>query len=460
MRSMNENRRIIKVLIAVSFLFVAMLTYLMYFNLFVADEVLDKKLESQQWETKSFQNRGKIYERKGELIAETVTENDETKRVYPYGRLFSHVVGYCVRYKGTYHLEKMYNDELVAGDRNMVFQNVNVQGKDLTLTINADFQQYVYDRLKGKKGAIVALAPKTGEVLAMVSLPDFDPETIGENMESQEDFLYARAFNWTYPPGSTFKILTAAAAYENGMQGKMFNDTGGFEKGELKIPNAGGKAYGEISLEDGFRVSSNQVFGEVAYELGPEKMQDIAKRFGLDTKMGGDIQMKMSTVGYKDKKMFNTDCPNVGIGQGEVEVTPLHMAMICATIANDGKMMQPYLVKEISYAGKSVGKAKPKEIGQPITKDCADYIGDMMIDVVESGTGTRAQISNVTVAGKTGTAENSGDDHAWFVGYAPAENPQIAVAVVLENDGTSGGGAAAPIASRVMNEYLENYGIK
>lgn len=456
---MNVNRRIIRVLIVISGLFLALLTYLLYFNLFKAETVSTNPYNRRQWDDERYVTRGTIYDSNGLVLAETVEDGDMVKREYSQGRLYSHVIGYCSKVYGKSLLERAYDSELLGKGDIDLFQGDKKNGFDLNLTIDNSVQKYAYEQLRGKRGALVAVDPQTGAVLAMVSLPDFDPraEKLEENwnsiVENENSPLISRAVQGLYPPGSTYKIVTAAAAFENGMKGSMFEDTGSFVKGDFEVENYAGKAYGEISLENAFRVSSNQVFCSIGYDLGNEKTLEIAERFGINSAINFDVATEKSRIEYK--KMTNEDCALVGIGQGQLLVTPLQMAMVCSSVANGGKMLKPYVVGSVTKNNIIVSEAKTKVQGQTISAETAAYLNELMIDAVENGTGRRAKINGITVAGKTGTAENETDkDHAWFVGYAPAEDPQIAVAVILENDGRSGGDAAAPIAGNVMRKYL------
>lgn len=460
---MNVNKKIIRVLIVISALFLALLTYLLYFNLFQADTVSTNPYNRRQWDDERYVTRGTIYDSCGLVLAETVEDGEGTKRVYSQGRLYSHVIGYCSQVYGKSLLEREYDSELLGKGDLDLFQGDKKKGFDLNLTIDNSVQKYAYEQMRGKKGALVAMNPKTGAILAMVSLPDFDPDAAALEsrwstiVEDETSPLIARTVQGLYPPGSTYKIVTAAAAFENGMKERVFNDTGSFTAGDLKVENYNNKAYGEISLERAFQVSSNQVFCTVGYELGSEKTAEIAERFGINSPLNFDIPTASSRIEYK--KMTKEDSALVSIGQGQLLTTPVQMAMICSTVANNGQMVKPYVVDSITKNDITVSKTGTKVTGQPISQECAEYIEQLMIDTVKSGTGTRAQISGVTVAGKTGTAENETDkDHAWFVGYAPAEDPQIAIAVVLENDGRSGGDAAAPIAGNVMKKYLAKQG--
>ena len=454
------NKRIIRVLVVVCLMFLSLVTYLLYFNMFEAEKVANNPYNKRQWEDEKFVKRGNIYDRDGVLLAETVVDGESRTRRYPKGRLYSHVIGYYSRTYGKSQLEMSYDKELLGqGDISISFNELR-SGYDLNLTIDDDLQSYAYKQLSNRNGAVVAIEPSTGKILAMVSYPDFEPdaESLEKNwnaiVEREDSPLLARATQGLYAPGSTYKIVTAAAAYETGRTNEVFQDTGKFEQGGLSVENYGGKAYGEIDLKRGFEVSSNFVFCTLGYEMGTEKVMEEAEKFGINKSFDFDVVLSESRIQYK--KMNTEDAALVSIGQGQLLMTPLHVAMLGAAIANNGKMMKPYLVDSITSAsGLTLGTTKPTVLYDAVSADCAEYIDGLMRGVVANGTGTSSQISGVTVAGKTGTAENETErDHAWFVGYAPAENPQIAVAVLLEYDGNAGGAAAGPIAKNVIKRYL------
>ncbi len=457
---MKTNKRIIYVLIAISAMFLCLLTYLMYFNMFNAEEVSTNPYNRRQWDDERYTTRGSIYDKDGLVLAETVYDEDETaKRVYSQGRLYSHVIGYCSQVYGKSNLERAYDSELLGKDDLALFQGDKKKGFDLNLTISNKMQKYAYEQMRGKKGALVALDPKDGAVIAMVSLPDFDPNSASLEkswngiVENEDTPLLARTIQGLYPPGSTYKIVTLASAFENGMQGRVFEDTGAFEIGNVKVDNYNKKAYGEITLERAFQLSSNQVFCTVGNEFGSEKVLEISGRFGIGKEPIFDVPMSKSQIQYK--KMNDTDAALVSIGQGQLLVTPMNMAVICSAVANGGNIVRPYVVDTITKNDTIIRRGKRGFMARAIDETCAEYLKEQMVEVVAKGTGTKAQISGVTVAGKTGTAENEKEkDHAWFVGFAPAENPEIAVAVILENRGGSGGDLAAPIARNVMKQYL------
>ncbi|MBO5364659.1 MAG: peptidoglycan glycosyltransferase [Clostridia bacterium] len=457
---MNPNKRIIHVLVVVCVMFLSLVTYLLYFNMFQAEEVATNPYNKRQWEDEKFVKRGNIYDANGILLAETEVDGDTRIRRYPKGRLYSHVIGYYSRTYGKSQLEMLYDKELLGhGDITISFNELR-SGYDLNLTIDHSLQQYAYDQLGNRQGAVVALEPATGRILALVSRPDFDPaaESLEQNwnaiVEQENSPLLARATQGLYPPGSTYKIATTTAAYEKGLIGTTFEDTGLFEKDGLKVSNYGEKAYGTIDLKQAFSVSSNFVFCSLGYEMGPETVQETAQRFGIGKSFDFDLAMSKSQIQYKT--MYPADAALVSIGQGQLLMTPLHVAMMSAAVANDGKMMTPYLVDSITTAsGLTLSTTKPSLFSQSMSRDCAEYLDELMQNAVETGTGRNARISGVAVAGKTGTAENETDkDHAWFVGYAPADDPKIAVAVLLEYDGGAGGTNAGPIARNVIRRYL------
>lgn len=457
---MRENKRIIRVLVVVSLMFLALLTYLLYFNMFEAKEVASNPYNKRQWEDEKYVKRGNIFDINGVLLAETVVDGDNRIRKYPMGKLYSHVIGYCSKVYGKSQLEMAYDDQLLGkGDIAISFNELR-SGYDLNLTIDNELQRYAYNQLDGRRGAVVAMDPQTGKILAMVSLPDFDPTAanLEKNwntiVEREDSPLLARSTLGLYPPGSTYKIVTAAAAYANGRTNETFEDNGVFEKEDVTVYNYGKQKHGTLNMKEAFEVSSNYVFCTLGYELGAETVKQEAEAFGINKEISFDIPTAKSQIQYK--KMSNIDAALVSIGQGQLLMTPLHVAMMGSAVANKGTMMRPVLVDKVkTSSGITLSQSKPEILYNCVTEECAAYVDELMCAVVSQGTGKSARISGVTVAGKTGTAENETDqDHAWFVGYAPAENPQICVAVLLENDGGAGGTNAAPIARNVMRKYL------
>lgn len=462
---MNINKRIIHLLIVVCVMFLSLITYLLYFNMFKSEELATNPYNMRQWENELDIKRGNIYDRNGTLLAESVMDEQSGVhlRRYPYRNLYSHIIGYTSSVYGKTQLEKKYDRQLLAKDGiSLSFESIK-KGYDLRLTLDHNLQSYAHDQLSGKNGAIVALDPNTGEMLACVSYPDFDPtsevlESEWNNIvETESSPLLARATQGLYPPGSTYKIVTAAAAYENDLENEEFNDTGKFEEKGITVENYGKQAHGKIDLPRAFAVSSNFAFCTLGYEMGPDVMLEISERFGINKPLT-DFDIETSTSLINGRSLNDADAALIAMGQGKLLTTPLQMAMITSAVANDGVMMKPYIVSKVtSSSGVAVETHSPQVLYRPIEAGCANYVQGLMEEVVESGSGTSAQISGIKVAGKTGTSENEKEkDHAWFVGYAPADNPQIAVAVILENDGSSGGTAAAPIARNVIKKYLSD----
>lgn len=460
---MNENKKIIHLLILISALFLLLLSYLLYFNMFMSEKVAANPYNMRQWEEEKLVQRGNIYDRNGLLLAESLKNEDGTSyRSYPEKKLYSHVIGYYSKIYGKSLLEREYDSQLNGkGDISLNITGVR-KGYNLNLTIDNKIQKAAYNALKGRCGSAIAMNPATGEILAMVSLPDFDPnaESLEKNwgniVESEQSPLLNRATSGLYPPGSTFKIVTSAAAFENRMTDRTFNDTGKFVLGTLTVNNYNNESLGNISFNEAFKYSSNQVFCSLGAELGGEKLSAEASKFLIGNDIAFDVETAKSRIGYKS--FTEKDAALFAIGQGKLLVTPLNMLLVCSAVANNGKIVSPHLVGSVTKeSGMLIQAGNKKNVAEPLTPECAAYLKELMTETVNSGTGKGAKINGVTVAGKTGTAENEKEkSHSWFVGFAPAENPQIAVAVVLENDGGSGGKTAAPVAKAIMESAIDN----
>lgn len=411
---------------------------------------------------------GMIADRNGEKLAYSKKIGDIFKREYPYAAIAAQVVGYDSITYGKSGLESTFNGELAGNNISIAHLGAishlftNKAGNNVILTLDANLQEIAYKALGNHKGAVVAINPKTGEILAMVSKPSFDPNQIDQqwnNISTDEDSpLLNRVTQGLYPPGSTIKVMIAEAALkEKVIDLKRTIDC----EGILKIPpdyilqESHLEAYGKINLAEALAVSSNVFFGTISLELGRTKMANAFERFGF--KRPVSLELQESTSHLPDfSSLGNGDLAQTGIGQGSLLVTPLRMAMLASSFANKGKIMKPYLVTKITAPDGSLIKTfTPEEWLTPTSSLLADEINTMMVKVVRDGTGTAAALSGVLVAGKTGTAENShGDSHAWFIGFAPADNPQVAIAVIVENAGF-GGSIAAPIARQVFRAALQ-----
>ena len=456
---MKNDRRIIQLCVLMGLLFLSICVYLTLFVLFPPEEVQNSPYDTRQWELEQRQERGRFLDRNGEVLADNA---EDGTRVYPKGGLYTHVLGYSSRTYGRVLLEANYNNQLLnlqSGNLTDVITMLSTErrGADITLTIDHDLQAYAASRLGNQHGAVVALDPKTGEVLALYSNPTFDPnlDALTKNFsalaedEKNAPFV-ARAINGNYAPGSTFKVIVAAAALKAGMEDFTFSDTEeevSFDG--TKIRNYGGKTYGELDLKSAFVKSSNTAFASLGEQLGYEEILKMAEAFGFNETLKFDLTVTDSKAPRSVKGVGKL--AQTSIGQGDLLATPLQMATVASTIANNGQRMQPYLVSDITYPNGFHVKTNSKSKGYAVSESVAQTLQDWMKAVVTEGTGTAARAS-VGIAGKTGTAQNerADADHAWFIGYAPAEEPNIAVCVLLEYAGRTGGDAAAPIARDIL----------
>ena len=340
-------------------------------------------------------------------------------------------------------------------------------GNGVITTLDPTLQKIAYDALGDNRGAVVALDPKTGEVLAMVSKPTYDPNNLDVAMAAanagtaDNSPLINRAIGGLYPPGSTFKTITTSSALDNiaGVTSKTFQDNGKIQfNATQSLSNAGGAVYGSIDLRKAFVVSSNVVFGGLAQELGNAKLKATAEKFGFNNTIPAEgfsiTKSQFPTLESYESGMIAQS----GIGQSSILATPMQMALVCSTIANGGVMMDPTLVKEvIDMNGNSVKKIAPKKYGQVIASADAATITDYMTDMVIDH--NFASFNGLNAAAKTGTADHLKADgtldkpHSWLISFAPADNPKIAVAVIVENGGY-GATAAAPIAGKVMSALV------
>jgi peptidoglycan glycosyltransferase len=467
------NSRILHSLVFAGILFGLLITSLTWFELRGKNDIMGNAYNKRLIEAEEEIVRGSIVDRNGEILAETLSSEASKIRNYPEKRLYAHIIGYNSSIYGKTLLEARYNSELI-GKTNLEFMkslkamlsNETKAGYNLRLTISNPLQAIAREQLGDRHGAVVALDPGTGEILAMVSTPDYNPNAskLEENwktlIEDENSPLLPRATMGLYPAGSIFKVVTAAAAIETGKGDYTTNDQGTTVIDGMTFSNAGQKARGEIDLHQAMTVSSNVYFAELSQKIGAGDLIAKAKDAGITKSFEFDLPRTDSRIG--DSGMGKTELAATAIGQGKLLVSPLQMAMLAAGVANNGEIMQPYLVKTVENAGgEAVREADPHSLYKWIKPETAALLKEMMVSVVEEGTGTRAQISGVNVAGKTGTAQNEkstesdSKDHAWFIGFAPAEEPRIAVAVLLEYRGEGGGRAAAPVAAKVMSAWLK-----
>ncbi|MFE1781889.1 peptidoglycan D,D-transpeptidase FtsI family protein [Streptomyces sp. NPDC059506] len=445
-------------------------------------------------------NRRVLIERyshmRGNIIVEgkSITGSKETngtdfkyKRTYKNGEMWAPVTGFSSQVYGSTFLEGVY-DSILTGDDDRLFFNNTVdmltgktkQGGDVVTTLNSAAQKAAFEGLGDKKGAVAAINPQTGAVLALASTPSYDPSAIAgssakdgkaweklQGTDPVDDPRVNRALREIYPPGSTFKVVTAAAALENGLYSSIDEKTDTplpwiMPGTTTPLPNLVDGPCKDASLKVAMQFSCNTVFGKVGSDLGVKKMAEQAEKFGFNEEQFVPVRANASRF---PTEMDDSQTAQSAIGQFDVAATPLQMAMVTAAIANDGKLMQPYMVDELRDSDLDVvEKTEPKELAETMSAENAQKLQQMMEFVVTDGSGKNAQIPDVTVGGKTGTAQrgenNSKNPYAWFISYAKTDNGSpVAVAVVVEDSGAareniSGGGLAAPIAKDVMKAVL------
>lgn len=461
----KELKRMIRVFTAMCILFIVLIVYLSYFQIFTAPTIKNNTYNKRLWIDEENILRGMILDRNGKILAYSEKTEDSSKRYYNYGSLYAHIIGYSYREYGKAGLEAAYNNELLNLQESTTIKEIkkiiepNSIGNTLKLTIDHGLQELANSLLQGKKGAIVLMNPQTGEIYAMVSQPTFNSSTLREEwntfVEDPDSPFLNRATNGLYAPGSTFKVITALASLEKPNIEKNYKCNGSIVVDGYKLKDYGGKAHGTLDLREALVKSCNSYFAQMGLQIGKDKLGEVSEKFMINKKIPFDLPVKKSTFPYSEG-LGKTDLAAASIGQGKVLMTPLNMALVASAIGNGGNMVKPILVKEIiSPEGNIVENYNTEIISNVTNGIVADELKNMMVDVVNRGTGTNASIKNMKVAGKTGTAENSsGKTHAWFIGFAPADNPKVAISVVLEEEGSTGGKSAAPIARKLMIEAL------
>ena len=428
--------------------------------------------------------RGTISTYDGTVLAQSTQNEDGTySRVYPAGNLASHVVGYASTQYGTSGIEAAYNDAL-KGQQNFAswtdavnyLAGVSTPGNDVVLTLNTTVQQAAQDALSGETGACVVMDPETGAVLGMASSPTYDAANVedvikqaaagGSGSESSSE-LYNRATQALYAPGSTFKTVTLSVAFEDNVASESteYDSPGSMEIGNASITNAKDIGYGTISLSRATEVSSNTVFGQLGVQIGAKRLVEGAEKFCFNKQVDFDLPLATSLMpDPSEMTEWETAWAAAGEPVGEhaspagPQTTVLEMALVGCAIANEGTIMQPYLVDGIYSAnGERSYTGTPSKLAQAVSATTAERVKTVMEGVVENGTGNAASISGVRVAGKTGTAERGdGTADSWFLCMAPADNPRVVVAIAIEK-GESGEGASK--AQNVLKTALEVQGL-
>ncbi|HZB06761.1 MAG TPA: penicillin-binding transpeptidase domain-containing protein [Thermoleophilaceae bacterium] len=400
-------------------------------------------------------------------------------RSYPQGGLFAHPIGFSYIRNGRRGLELSRNDDLVGEEDEFEsilsgLESRDQEGNDVVTNLDVAGTEAARDGLAGRKGAVVAIEPRTGQVRVMVSVPEYDPNAIPTqirqlNRDSENQPLLNRTTQELYPPGSTFKVVTATAALDTGtvQPDTVIDGSSPRTISGVPLENAGGQDFGPISFTDALTNSVNTVFAQVGERVGRERLVEYMRRFGFYEDPQLDYpgaQMIASGILNGDGDFVDDgfDVGRVAIGQGglegEIRSSPLQMAQVAAAVANRGRLMKPRLTDRIVRKDGRVSERIQPDLQAVVMKpETAEELAGMMSRVVEEGTGTAAALSGITVAGKTGTAEvgaNREFTQPWFICFAPVENPRMAVAVTVERTTGQGGTVAAPIAKSVLEALL------
>lgn len=463
-------------------LFAVLIGNITYIQVIKASEYQDMPSNNHTINKARFIKRGSIITADGLTLAESIQQADGTyARSYPNGNLAAHVVGYYSQQYGTMGIENTQNDTLTGSKDYSSWQNalnslagISEPGNSVQLTIDSCIQRAAEQALAGRVGAIVALDPRSGAVLAWASAPTFDNTNIQAAIEAAnasggaDTSMYDRATLALYTPGSTFKVLTLASALENGLAtlDTAYDSPGRMEIGGADVVSIGERGHGKISLAKAFALSSNTVFGQVADGLGAEKLVATARAFGYGQQLGLDFTTAASVM-PNPEEMTEWELAWAGagqpVGQGHTpgpQATVMQNALMAATIANNGIAMNPYVVSQILAPDGTVLKTtRGHSLGQAVGSGTAEQVKQAMLDVVQNGTGSAAAIAGVKVAAKTGTAEtNNANANSTFVGFAPYDTPTVAIAVVIEQN-AKGEESAAAVGGQVLRAALATQGL-
>lgn len=465
----KANRNILLITYAAAALFAGLMVYFGWFLQVRSEDVINNSYNARLDSFSDRVVRGEILSGDGRVLAQTnVDESGNETRYYPYDSLFAHVVGYSSR--GKTGLEALGNFYLLTSHVNLVEQTVNELtskkniGDNVITTLDVDLQQAAYEALGERKGAVVVMEPDTGKILAMVSKPDYNPNLLADEWEAlvseenRDSQLLNRATQGLYPPGSTFKIVTALEYMRENPDNYLdfqFDCDGYYRNETYTIKCYHETAHGHQNLTQAFANSCNGAFAGLGLTLNLDGLKSTAGQLLFNSEL--PVSLPYSKSSYTMEPGADTwQILQTSIGQGQTQVTPMHTALITASIANGGTLMKPYLIDHVENAGgDTVKKFMPQSRGNLMTADESTALTELMRAVVTEGTGSAVRTDGYSVAGKTGSAEFDRDKetHAWFTGFAPAEDPKVVVTVIVE-EGGSGGRAAAPIARTLFDLYF------
>lgn len=463
---MIENKRYIRVLTLISILFLIILGYMTYFQVVKADKLKNDENNKRNWVDDNKLKRGNILDRDGNILAQTIDgENKEKIRNFPYGKTYAHLVGYNSKKYGKTGLEKRFNSVLInKHDKTPIAELKKIvidqkEGNTIKLTTNTQLQEFALSLLNGKKGSVILMNPKTGEVLAMADSPTFDPNNIEKEWnniinDEKNATLLQRSTSGLFAPGSVYKLVTGTAILEN-LKGTFlkYNDKGATTIENYTIRNFLNKRYGNIDLKKAIEVSANTYFADKVGEVGVDKMIDVNKRFMFGEDIDTDFKLTKSPLAF-NKNTTALELATGAFGQGKVLVTPMQVALFTSAIANDGNMMKPFVVKEIlDPNGKVIKETKPEILSKvsdvETMKTMKEYLknsGDVNF---------RGFVNGQKVGGKTGTAEVTKDIlNAWSTVFYPADDPRLVCTIVYEGVDFMGV-KTIPMSKQLVNKAIE-----
>lgn len=458
-------------------MFLATIGYFSYYIAFQSKSTIDSKYNARMDTFNAKIVRGSIIDKNGEILAVTdVSENGQEVRSYPYGNLFAHVIGYTGA--GKTGIEASMNSYLLNSSINMINQVTNEidevknPGDNVVTTLDARLQKLASDALGDYRGACVIMEPKTGKILAMVSKPDYNPETINDDWamltaeENDSAALLNRASLGLYPPGSTFKLLTSLEYIrENPLTWMDYRYTceGSMTYGDSIMSCYEGHKHGDLDLRLSLANSCNTSFGTIGKTIDGDSFHELCESFLFNQDMPVRNVKYSSSSFVLNGQSGLSEFVQTSIGQGRTMISPLHNAMIVSSIANGGLMMSPYLVDHVESAdGTIVKQFMPEIYSNVMNQSEAATLKDFMVAVVNEGTSPSLQSERYQVAGKTGSAEfdsNKENSHAWFVGFLPADDPELVISIVFENGGL-GGSVATKAAKQIFETYYDDIRMK
>jgi penicillin-binding protein A len=470
------NHQIVKLFGFVLVLYALLFGFTSYWSIFDANSLKANQANRRPLLEEQTIRRGSILADDGTVIARSRGvgrgNNKIFVRHYPLGALFGNPIGYSFVTQGRVGFELSHNDELVGNKTEFLslldqLQGHSQEGDNVQSSLDPSAQRAAVDGLAGRRGAVVAIVPATGEIKAMASIPEYDPNQVPKHLaqlnRDSSAPLFNRATQAGYPPGSTMKVVTATAALDSGEFTPNSVLNGGSPKviGGVSLSNAGGEQFGDIEMTTALTNSVNTWWAQAGERLGKDTMFKYMDRYGFDAKPRLDYPgFQLATSGVFDGNNLldagdPIDIGRVAIGQERLRVTPLQMAEVAATVANQGELMEPRLWSKVIDPDGRETKLDPARQSRVMSEETASDLNDMMQSVVQEGTGTAAAVSGIDVAGKTGTAEvTGGANQAWFIGFAPANDPKIAIAVTVERTTGFGGPTAGPIFKSVAETIL------